>query len=260
MKYALIGVLCLLLGYGLYPILNKPSEKHSQELFELFKRFLHQEGSKYAEAQSAEEKLRAADAMYEKMMVLFLSQLELKGAPNRPIKIQVTIEPEKKVIVEAAKPEPVLVPQVVPSKLTIAEKIAQNKLDIRTFMSFKTLPELSGQDSRLAKLSGISKGKLKNLINNRTGSLEDISLVVNQDAEKKMTKLESIDAYDNTNLNFYRATSESFRSVPGDENLLLILIPGGSVVLDLKNYPTLTGKVFSLNRVSGEFELKTKAK
>jgi hypothetical protein len=48
----------------------------------------------------------------------------------------------------------------------------------------------------------------------------------------------------------------TFKSVPGDENLLLMLTQSGSIIFDLRKYPLLTGKVLTRNKLTGEFELK----
>jgi hypothetical protein len=55
--------------------------KTSEEVISKFRDLSENEGRNYAEAKNAEEKLRAADALYEKMMMLFLAELALNMRP-----------------------------------------------------------------------------------------------------------------------------------------------------------------------------------
>jgi hypothetical protein len=53
----------------------------SNEIVTKFKDLSENEARQYAEAKTAEEKLKAADALYGKMMIIFLADLALKLQP-----------------------------------------------------------------------------------------------------------------------------------------------------------------------------------
>lgn len=183
------------------------------------------------------------------------------ATPDKPLNIQVDVRPEKivEVPVEVEIKEK---KKASKNKMSVAEKIMANKIDMKTYMSFVQFPAITGQDSRVLKLNGTFKGKLKNVIPSRTGILENITFAVNQDPEKEMTKFVVMDVYDNTQLNIYQLTDSSFKSIPGDENLLMLRTPQGFILLDMKSYPSIKGRIFNMNKMTGHFVLtksKTKA-
>jgi hypothetical protein len=258
MKFFLIGLITFFLGYAVYPYINKIPASSDDELYLLFKKFLNEEGRSFADAHTPEAKLKAADAMYEKMMLLFLAQLKLEAPENRPLSIQVDIHPEKKEFQKKALPTIPARPREKSLKeMTIPERIFLNKLDSKTAMGFYRLPTLGLQDSRLLKLNGTFIGKLKLTGESRTGGTEKITLVVNRDKNKSSTKLEAVDEYDNSTLDYTVNTAESFRSIPGDENYLLLSMSDQKfLMIDLRGYPTLSGKMLDLNVVKGDFTMK----
>jgi hypothetical protein len=255
LKYLFITLISFSLGYALYPLVNPPNLSSSDELYLLFKKFLGQEGQQYAQAQSAEEKLKAADRLYEKMLLLLLSELKLEAPENRPILVEVGLQQKPALPIPAKElPAP-------PKKManTLPEKILANQLDYKSAMGLFSLPFLSAADSRVVRLIGTFTGKLKPLEESRVGELENISLSVNQDLAKIMTKVESIDTYDNHTLDFNLLTTETFKSVPGDENYLLLMLSSQKMMLlDLRALPTITGRVLNLNKVIGDFVIKKK--
>ncbi len=259
MKYFAVFLTAFTLGYFTYNVLHPVDIKPSDELLSLFERFLKSEAKNYAEADNAEEKLKAADEMYSKMMLLFLSQLELKAPENKPLNVTVSIQPEKKVYVEV--PKEVIIPKIrKPRKeTTIAERLKTGTLTMVDYKSMlDTVTYLDGNDSRVKKLSGTYNGKMK-ILESRTGLLENVLMQVNQDPENSMTKFEVKDVYDNTSLNLYEKTSETFRSVPGDENFIFITRAPMMIVFDLRTSP-IEGSLYQMKNLKGNFTLRKKAK
>lgn len=250
-KVFIFSLASLLLGYFSYPYLNPPEKK--DEMLELFREFFKTEARAFTEARTAEQKLKAADAMYEKMMILFLSQLSLKAPANQPV-----VAPSPMVIVKPGG-EIIKIPaeelprgETKESPKTVAEKILSNQLDLKTYLTFSSLPFLNMLDARIVRLKGFSKGKLTYGVESRTGSEEDAVLDVGA-----MTKFTVMDSYDNLSMNYSGPSSESFQSVPGDENLLMIRAPESRVIiLDLRKLPEISGKVFSLHKHIADFRLK----
>lgn len=260
MKYFWVFLLALSCGYFLYPYVNSPEETKKDELAELFHKFLIEDARQFAKSTDPDQKLKAADQMYQKMSSILNEELDLESEKNLPAEIKVTVKPEVKKI-ESPKP---IIPSLpvekkepqAPKDQTIAEKYHANTLDRASVMTFNELPYLSAEDSRIQKLVGVFEGKVKSFTSTRTGDDERIFLKVNQDKNKEMTLAQISDSYDNFSLDISKKTSLTFKSVPGDENLLLMLIPEGSIIFDLRRFPVLSGKVLSLTQVKGEFRME----
>lgn len=261
MKYLAVFLTAFTLGYFTYSLLHPVADKPSDELLSLFEKFLKSEAKTYANADSAEAKLKAADEMYSKMMLLFLSQLELKAPENKPLNISVTVQPEKKVFIEV--PKEIAIPANRKPKKndigkTISERLMAGTITMVDYKSMMdTVSYLDSTDSRIKKLYGSYSGKMKR-IDSRTGLLENVSMEINRDPEQSMTKFLVTDVYDNTSMNIYEKTSETFRSVPGDENFIFITKGLSFIVFDLKTSP-IEGKVYNLRQLKGSFSLKKNA-
>lgn len=262
MKYLAVFLAAFTLGYFTFSVLHPVNNRPSDELLSLFEKFLKSEAKNYANADTSEEKLKAADEMYSKMMLLFLSQLELKAPKNKPLNVEVTIQPEKKIYVEVPQeieaPKKKQARKKQPGK-TISERIHAGTVtsaDINLMRDTTTY--LDSNDSRLKKLANSFIGKMK-LRESRTGLLENVLFEVNQDPEKAMTRFQVKDVYDNTHMNLYQKTSEIFRTVPGDENLIFLTHENNFIVFDLRTYP-IEGKLYQLRLLKGDFSVKKKPK
>lgn len=259
MKYVAVFLTAFALGYFTYSVLHPVDIKPSDELLSLFQKFLKSEAKNFAEADNAEDKLKAADEMYSKMMLLFLSQLELKAPENKPLNVTVNIQPEKKIYVEV--PTEVILPKIRKPKkeTTIAERLKSGTITMVDYKAMMdTVTYLDGNDSRVKKLIGTYTGKMK-IIQSRTGLLENVLLQVNLDPENSMTKFEVKDVYDNTSLNLYEKTSDIFRSVPGDENFIFMTKAPTIIVFDLRTTP-IEGKFYQMKNLKGDFTLRKKSK
>lgn len=262
MKYLAVFLTAFTLGYFTYSVLHPVADKPSDELLSLFEKFLKSEAKNYANADSSEAKLKAADEMYSKMMLLFLSQLELKAPENKPLNVSVSIQPEKKVYVEVPREIEVPVKQKPKKKeigKTISERLMAGTITMVDYKSMMdTVSYLDSTDSRIKKLIGSYTGKMKRN-DSRTGLLENVLMDVNSDREKSMTRFLVKDVYDNTSMNIYEKTSETFRSVPGDENFIFITKGLSFIVFDLRTSP-IEGKLYNLRQVKGSFNIKKNSK
>ena len=192
--------------------------------------------------------------MYEKLGHILKDRMDLAAPENVPAKIDVKVAPEKVVIKK--------LPPAENKKETVTEALSKkesSEFNPQTFITLQRQPYLNDKDSRILKLNGTFKGKLK-LSDSRTGLLENVTFAVNQDLEKQMTKFESIDIYDNSSIVFYKETNQTFRTIPGDENLLFLeLSPHRGIILDLKTFPKLKGKLVG-SKIEAEFSLEKVAK
>ena len=127
----------------------------------------------------------------------------------------------------------------------------------KTFLGFNQVAFLAANDVRIKKMYGLYSGSLKFYKKTRTGESEKITMSINPEE----TSVVVHDAYDNPNENYSltRNSSEIFRTIPGDENLLMLVMSEEySLVFDFRTFPDLKGKAYQLNLVVGEFELKKK--
>jgi hypothetical protein len=256
MKYIAIILASFILGYLTYPMFHPSRPQNTFELQELFRIFFAQEALIFAESKDAEEKLKAADAMYEKIMILLLSQLNMKGPENHPIPVRVKkseVQNEPSLILHNSETKEL---ELSKKNLTVAEKIITNKLDRNTFLKFSDFSPIGQQDSRVKKLLGSFKGKYKSKEPSRTGSDEDILMKLDE-----RISIHVSDHYDNLTLAFSATTHNAFRSVPGDENLMLLNLPdNASLVIDIRFYPEISGKLFIAHLLMGDFKMQRQAR
>jgi hypothetical protein len=261
MKYLIVFFVAIALGYFSYSFFHETQVTLDKGMQKKIANLITNEARIYAEATNPEDKLVAARKMYNKMNEIVNSELEISAPDDRQVIVAPqTIESKKMASTNPVdkpkkKIKPVALEKMPKVKKTVAEKIHTNTLDVKTASSFVNFQDISPQDSRLKKMNGLFTGMLTKTETGRVDDAERMTLEVNQDTEKKMTKLEVMDSYDNVGLNIYQLTSYSFKSIPGDENLLLLRTPGGSVIFDLKTFPKLTGKVYTLNKLIGSFKL-----
>ncbi|MFL5785126.1 MAG: hypothetical protein ACJ76H_10975 [Bacteriovoracaceae bacterium] len=149
-----------------------------------FQHFSVNEARKFAEAKTPDEKLKAAEELYGKMMILFLADLGLQLQKSQPV---TEIEPpEEKVAVtdsvkEIVKTECAPCAQAknesAPAKKEVAKKLSMTD-------KFKASAYVSKMDSLIQKMSGVFSGKLTNFAGPRRGrvdnALMDVELVQKQ--------------------------------------------------------------------------------
>lgn len=233
MKYFAVFILALILGYLIYPVINPIQET-----------VIHRT-----------EKTTTVNPIETRAHIIenVPSKPEVKDPPAT---VDITIQPEKNTKTNVLKIER----ELNLEKMTMAERIMANKISLKIYHGFAQYPNIPVQDSRIVKLSGTFSGKLKSVEESRTGLRENVTFQVNQDPEKAYTKFEVMDVYDNRQFNYYQLTEHSFRSVPGDENYLLMRVPQGFIIFDIRNFPVVSGKQFQLHQMTGEFMLtKTNA-
>jgi hypothetical protein len=246
MKYVVIAFMSMMVGYILYPIVNPPREAASMEM--LLKKLFEDEARRYAEAETVEKRLKAADALYEKMMLIFLSQLSIKGPEIKPIQIITPKAPTPIVYIQSSVPTANIKSD---KKMTLPERIMNNMLSGKDIPLFSTYITLDKSDARIKKLTGLSLGKLKLIEAARTGTEETIKLKVGD-----KTELNAEDNYDNVSINYSTDTILAFKGVPGDENLLLMILPEYFVFFDLRSFPQLVGKIYRGPLMYGSFTMK----
>jgi hypothetical protein len=148
--------------------------KTSEEVISKFRDLSENEGRNYAEAKNAEEKLKAADALYEKMMMLFLAELALNMRPIHKV-------------------DPAMIDQVIPKEETLAESSNSSQVFPPTQMaeinkkltpSLKSLQEykesslVTKLDRRSRKVIGTFEGTLHHTYGAHKGRVDRVSVTL----------------------------------------------------------------------------------
>lgn len=131
------------------------------------------------------------------------------------------------------------------------------QLTNKIFIGLNQIPFLLTTDSKLVKMLGQYKGTLKFLIAARTGDMSIVNLKITKDETSMTVK----DAYDNIDANytFRRITSEVFKTLPNDENHIILMTNNeSSFIFDLRDLPELKGKAFVKHMSFGDVDLKKK--
>ncbi|HXH74153.1 MAG TPA: hypothetical protein VNJ08_04265 [Bacteriovoracaceae bacterium] len=253
-KTLLIAVIAFIIGYLAYPHFNKQNYSSSPEFQELFKQFLDIEGRNYADAKTAEEKLRLADRMYERMMVLFLAELGLQGQANRPVDIKIPSRPQRPPVVEVMQ-KPVRVEsaaKVEREPPPISYQLATGTLHFTTLQNNNNSPYLGFTHPMIMKLQGKFEGSLK-----EDGQVEvrRVKLEVNVEPGIMSFKVFDTDNVRDETLSITKSSDLSFRLVPDEENLVMLTLKNRNIILNLRGLPNLTGKLLNSNQVIGELIL-----
>lgn len=172
----------LLLGITLMSLFMKFAPAPvSEEARQEFRTFSDAEARKYAEASTPEAKLKAAEELYGKMMILFLANLGMKLQENRPVDL----------LEEAKFPDPVKEKEAcataLPQKLECAPcncpsaQTAKAAPEKKTTPgeTFRRSPYLSSMTPVLRNMRGQFHGKLSHFAGSRKGKVDQVLIDVN---------------------------------------------------------------------------------
>lgn len=146
-----------------------------------FQEFSTGEARAYAEATDPDEKLKAAEALYGKMMVLFLANLGLELRKDSPAaeKFDVNVEEGRAhpVVAEAAAAKAECAPCTQATAAQEKKKEEQKKLT--TAEKFKSAPYAGKSDAVIRKMRGTFYGKLSYFAGTRRGKIDGALMEVN---------------------------------------------------------------------------------
>lgn len=177
------GVLAGLILASAYFLTRPPviAEKTKVE----FRAFTEEEARAFADAPDEASKLRAAEALYGKMMVLFLANLGLHLKESRPVLPAETSAPiESKLAVVTPEVPPLQCPPCAEASQGLTEKKARTS-PLTTPEKFRSAPYFTKLDANLRKLNGVFAGKLSYFSGTRRGKIDsaliDVNLVQKQE-------------------------------------------------------------------------------
>lgn len=261
MKYILVAIVSLFVGYYLHPAFNATPQP--KDNVKPFKRFLETEARNYAELQDAEAKLKAADEMYGKMMMLFLAELGIMAQPSKPVMNSVcpTVEnvdnkPEAEAFVSESSPV-----NAVASETETTKKAEAPKNDGERWVKFASTPYIenfSRKDRRL--MFGAFEGQMRHLPPNQQ-RVDTINMQFNlQQVDKKIEGDTLVSMVDPSGKEYSRNSgnggNKSIKKGESENSYYVEASPTSYFLLDLSKFPRVSGQYYERGKLAGNVQLR----
>lgn len=272
MKAILLLVTGLTAGYFLYPVFHPRPEAVtiSDENLNQFKDFVDKEAKSFAEYDTAEDKLKAAEAMYGKMMVLFLAHLGLKSNYEfKPVVPEAKVEatPKKidfKEVTLAEKVDPVLPVKRRRGSQEEKKNVTSNKeikTDEERYDQYRSAQYIDKFDVKSKRLLGIFRGTLKHDASKNEGRVDNVLMEFNlhQD-DNKITGDTLVVMADSNNVEYSRNAgsggNRAMKSSPQDADSYYVdASPTSYFLINLKDFPEVSGQYFEKGKLVGTVKL-----
>lgn len=183
MKFFAGLILGLVIASSYFITRNKSVPESTRKEFQVF---TQEEAKKFAEAKDESSKLKAAEELYGKMMILFLANLGLELQKSSPVEViapSATTAQEKIPQTDIAR----LRTECTPCSQSVtdtAKKEEKPSVKLTTAEKFRSAPYFSKLDPQTSKLNGVFAGKLTNFGGSRKGEVDGILLDVNLEAKE----------------------------------------------------------------------------
>ncbi len=145
-----------------------------------FHAFTQAEAKKFAEAKDETSKLKAAEELYGKMMILFLANLGLELQKSQPIELNAPETPgavEKIPQTEVSQLRTECAP-CLQSVTDTSKKEEKPAVKLTTAEKFRSAPYFKALDSQFRKMNGIFAGRLTNFGGSRKGKTDGVLIDV----------------------------------------------------------------------------------
>ena len=272
MKTLLLLLGGLLAGYFLYPVFHSQPKtiKLSDEKVGQFQEFVNKEAKDFAILETAEDKLKAAEAMYGKMMVLFLAHLGLKSNYNfKPVAVVAKTEAVKEQKISensrvAEKEEPV---SNLGSREAYADEIkskpkAEVKTDQERYEQYRMSQYIEKFDDKSKRLFGSFRGALKHEATKNEGRVDSVLMEFNLHLEDgKVSGDTLVVLADPRNVEYSRNAgnggNRAMKSSPQDvDSYYIDASPTSYFLINLKNIPEVTGQYYERGKLIGNVNLR----
>lgn len=264
MKYIIVAVVSLFVGYYLHPAFNATPQPKENIL--PFKKFIEKEAKTYADLQDAEAKLKAADEMYGKMMMLFLAELGIMATQSRPV-LNPVCPPVAKVlkddfpVEDMTKPDAQTFGTVTPAETPNARKAEKPKNDGERWVKFASTPYLdqfSRKDRSL--MFGAFEGQMRHLSPHQ----ERVDTIIMQfnllQVDKKIEGDTLVSMVDPSGKEYSRNSgnggNRSIKKADTENSYYVEASPTSYFLLDLSNFPRVTGQYFERGKLEGNVTLR----
>ncbi len=185
MKFALGLILGLLVASSFFLTQKKSVPETTKKEFQVF---TEAEAKKFAEATDPASKLRAAEELYGKMMILFLANLGLELQKSRPVEMTLPEAVTEKEIV--ARPEIAIATRTECAPCSLSGTSAPKKeekpdVKLTTAEKFRSAPYFNALDPQVSKIIGVFQGRLTNFAGTRKGKVDGVLIDVDLVAKEK---------------------------------------------------------------------------
>ena len=240
------------------PVASTPTD----EIVTKFKDLSENEARQYAEAKTAEEKLKAADALYGKMMIIFLADLALKLQPIHevdPVMVEQTMKEPVEVV---EKPETTITSPVVTAPAQ-SEKPKETQTPIAKLeTAYRNSNHSKTLDRRTRRMLGVFEGTLRHTQGKERGRVDSVMIVMDFVQVKKETLdgSSTVVLSDPTGKEYSRGNSTggngSLRLHPDDEDVVFIdASPTSYISLSVSK---LRGTFVDEGKIIGNIQLQRK--
>jgi hypothetical protein len=255
------SVSALILYKKTEPVIATPSE----EIVSKFRNLSENEARRYAEAKTADEKLKAADALYGKMMILFLADLALKLQPIHQVD-PVMVEQTMKGPVEVVE-KPATLDSNSGNLTTTAPAQSEKPKDKLTTeaklqTAYRNSNHAKNLDRRTKRMLGVLEGTLRHTQGKEQGRVDGVVISMDFTQVKKNTLdgSSSVVLTDPTGKEYSRGSSNggngSLRLHPDDEDVVFIdASPTSYIALSITK---LRGTFVDEGKIIGNVQLHRK--
>lgn len=266
MKYVLVLILGLVAGY----FIPKPTVETQlpSEKSEKLQNFIDQEAKAFATLQDADAKLKAAEEMYGKMMILFLADLGLKSSHQFTPAVATVKEQVKEEIIrdEAPVEEKEKVLASTHSILAQAKKLtpaqAKKEANQERYDKYRSAHYLDSFEGDSKRLLGNFKGVMIHISGNNSGRKDSVAMSFNLTQTGKNISGDTLVTMTDANGHEYSRNAgnggnRALKSIPQEpESYYVEASPTSYFVINLKSFPHVTGEYFERGKLIGKVNLQ----
>lgn len=248
MKYLLVALVSLATGYYSRPVPKTES----------FDTFIQTEAKKYAEATDADAKLKAAEEMYGKIMLLLLAEVGTRARPevSKPVLIDLPKATECPPLVVAPETSEKSLP-VTASQPEVKKTLKPEEVAKENWTKYSTTPFLDtfqGKDKRMI-------GRFEGVLVNPDGREDTVVMQFNLvETKKEITGETFVSMTDPSGKEYSRNAgnggNRSIKSADSENGYYIEASPTSYFLINLKHYPQVSGKYFEKGKFIGEVQLR----
>jgi len=262
LKYLVTLIAGLISGYMLYPAFNSSAVKTKlpEEKETKLQNFIDQEAKAFAVLKDADAKLKAAEAMYGKMMILFLADLGLKSSHQFVAASGPAAQAEA---VESEKIDPLPTSQsAVESLIEKKEKVAkiEKQTDQQRYDDYRSAHYIEEFKNKQKRLLGQFVGTLRRQKPEERYDIVRMEFNLVQEDKKldggtlvTMTDHEGKEYSRNAGNGGNRALKANGKEV---DSYYVEASPTSFFMISFKKYPRISGQYFEKGKLIGTLEMK----
>lgn len=267
MKY-LIAITCLFAGYIVYPLLN-PAPAIPETSKNKFESFINEEAKAFAMIQDADAKLKAAEEMYGKMMLLLLAELGVKSQhqlkpviPSEPLAdVNSQVKADQKIPSSDLSLSPVTSP--IAESSSPKKNIRKDKLtEEQEWKRYSTTPFMESIKGKDERLIGRFEGTMTHETVPDTGRVDLVMMHFNLFQNNKEIEGDTLVTMTNPEGKEYSRNSgdggnRAIKGIADERDSYFVeASPSSYFLLNLRFFPQVSGKYFNKGKFVGNVQLR----